>query len=140
MRMLTVHQPWGWAIMIGGKDVENRSWPTNYRGPLAIHTSQTYDATCPRSNVLMETILRFGIGQPAELWPKNSPQGHVLGVVDLVDCRRDSNSPWAEPGAWHLVLANPRRLPNPIARSGRQKLWTPDPKLARALSELEATS
>jgi ASCH domain len=29
---LSVRQPWAWAIVSGYKDVENRSWPTNYRG------------------------------------------------------------------------------------------------------------
>ena len=25
-RALTVHAPWAWAIIHGGKDIENRSW------------------------------------------------------------------------------------------------------------------
>ena len=31
--------PWAWATIYGGKDVENRSWRTAYRGPLLIHAS-----------------------------------------------------------------------------------------------------
>jgi hypothetical protein len=37
MRALTVQQPWAWAIVHGGKDVENRTQAWGYRGPLAIH-------------------------------------------------------------------------------------------------------
>jgi hypothetical protein len=27
VRVLTVRQPWAWAIIHGGKDAENRNWP-----------------------------------------------------------------------------------------------------------------
>ena len=39
MRALTVQQPWAWAIVHGGKDVENRTrnLAGSYRGPVAIH-------------------------------------------------------------------------------------------------------
>jgi hypothetical protein len=40
---LSVRQPWAWAIVSGYKDVENRSWPTNYRGTLFIHAGQRLD-------------------------------------------------------------------------------------------------
>jgi hypothetical protein len=33
-------------------------------------------------------------------------------------------SMWAQLGAWHLVLANPRPLANPIPYRGRLGLWT----------------
>lgn len=36
MRILSVRQPWAWALVDGWKDVENRSWRTAYRGPIAI--------------------------------------------------------------------------------------------------------
>lgn len=37
MYALTIKQPWASAIMAGLKRVENRTWRTDYRGPLAIH-------------------------------------------------------------------------------------------------------
>ena len=37
MKCLTVQQPWAWMILHAGKRIENRSWPTKYRGPLLIH-------------------------------------------------------------------------------------------------------
>ena len=36
-RALTIRQPWAFAVVHGGKRIENRSKPTRYRGPLAIH-------------------------------------------------------------------------------------------------------
>lgn len=43
MRAITVRQPWAWAIARGGKDIENRSWGTSYRGLLAIHAGVRWD-------------------------------------------------------------------------------------------------
>lgn len=41
MKALTVKNPWAWSIINAGKDVENRSKPTNYRGQLYIHAAKT---------------------------------------------------------------------------------------------------
>ena len=43
MKALSVRQPWAWAIIHAGKDVENRTWGTRYHGPLLIHASKNYD-------------------------------------------------------------------------------------------------
>ena len=40
MKVLSVRQPWAWAIIHGGKDVENRNWYTSFRGTLAIHAER----------------------------------------------------------------------------------------------------
>lgn len=37
MKALTLTQPWATLVAIGAKRIETRSWPTKYRGPLAIH-------------------------------------------------------------------------------------------------------
>jgi ASCH domain len=41
MRTLSLRQPWAWLVVNGYKDIENRSWRTNHRGPLVIHASST---------------------------------------------------------------------------------------------------
>lgn len=44
LRILTVRQPWAWAIIHGGKDVENRVRSLGpYRGVVAIHAGLTDD-------------------------------------------------------------------------------------------------
>lgn len=30
---ISIRQPWAWLILNAGKDIENRDWPTNFRGP-----------------------------------------------------------------------------------------------------------
>ncbi len=39
MKALTLHQPWASLIAWGDKEIETRSWSTNYRGPIAIHSA-----------------------------------------------------------------------------------------------------
>lgn len=41
-KALTVKQPWAWAIVRGGKDVENRSQRTKHRGRIFIHSSAAH--------------------------------------------------------------------------------------------------
>ena len=43
MKVLSVKQPWASLLLEYGKDAENRSWTTEYRGPLIIHASQSSD-------------------------------------------------------------------------------------------------
>jgi len=133
MRALTVRQPWAWAIVYGGKDVENRSRNIagSYRGPVAIHAAtsaakwsdyKTAAALLGRSAVDLSNALRASDGALIDA-------GCVIGVVDLVRVHRSGAimcapcSPWAEPDAWHLVLANPRPLAHPIPWRGALGLW-----------------
>lgn len=30
--ILSIRQPWAWLIVNGYKDIENRTWPTHFRG------------------------------------------------------------------------------------------------------------
>ena len=43
MKVLSIRQPWAWAIVAGFKPVENRTWKTGYRGPLLIHAGLRED-------------------------------------------------------------------------------------------------
>jgi hypothetical protein len=40
VKALTIFQPFAAMIATGAKFVENRSWETRYRGPLAIHAGK----------------------------------------------------------------------------------------------------
>jgi hypothetical protein len=39
MRCITIYQPWASLLACGAKKYETRSWPTKYRGPIAIHAA-----------------------------------------------------------------------------------------------------
>ncbi len=122
MKCLSVWQPWAWLIIHapapnGPKDVENRTWYTDYRGPLLICASQRRDwkeywraDRCARER---------GITLPG--WYALS-YGNAIGIIDLVDCVRNYPSKWAEPDLWHWILANPRSV-KPFFVRGYQKLF-----------------
>ncbi|MSZ76796.1 MAG: ASCH domain-containing protein [Actinobacteria bacterium] len=151
MKALTVQQPWAWAIIHGGKSVENRTQAWSYRGLLAIHAGARLSQ---RGLVEVDWRSRWTMPTGEDL-----VRGAIIGVVDLVDahvaevehfgghhvetacCR----SPWAETSyvehggrTWrdlvHLVLENPRPLDVPIPCKGRLGLWTPP---ADVLDELQ---
>lgn len=118
MKAITIKQPWAWAIVFADKDVENRSWSTNYRGPLLIHAGAKYraDASLPK-------------GRQAP--PRDELDfSAILGVVDLVDVVAGSRSPWFT-GQYGFVLENPRALSKPIPCKGKLGLWTPTPAQVR---------
>lgn len=40
---LSIRQPWAWLIVNNHKPVENRSWPTSFRGRFLVHAGKTRD-------------------------------------------------------------------------------------------------
>lgn len=38
MIALSIRQPWAWHILHSGKDIENRDWPTKFRGRVLAET------------------------------------------------------------------------------------------------------
>jgi len=85
MRGLTVRQPWAWAIIYGGKDVENRSRSLGpYRGPVAIHAGL---APFEQHNMASRALRSaHGSEVSAEIL-----FGAIIGVVDLVDVHLDGD-------------------------------------------------
>lgn len=112
MKALTVRQPWASLIIAGRKDVENRTWCTDHRGRLAIHAGLHIDPDGVRAHPRLAREL------DVERW-----RGFVLGTVTLVGCVDDSNSRWADPGAWHWLLCNPRHYSRPVPAKGKLGLW-----------------
>jgi hypothetical protein len=43
MKFISIRQPWALLIVIGTKDVENRTWPTRSREPVLIYASRLPD-------------------------------------------------------------------------------------------------
>ena len=118
MRALTVKQPWAWAIIHAGKDVENRTWSTDYRGLLVIHAGVS--ATRAYYAWAQGWMAAIGIEAPDS---DEQLRGCVIGTVELVDCVRDSGRRWGMPDCWHWVLDNPRPCEPRFVR-GSLGLWT----------------
>jgi hypothetical protein len=118
MYAISVHQPWAWAILHAGKNVENRTWRTRHRGPLLIHAAKNRETYSTQNSTRWEE--RFGIGLPS--W-EELPKGAIVGVVDVVGCVRESTSQWADSGYWYWLLANPRPFDEAIHYRGAQLLF-----------------
>lgn len=126
IKALTVRQPWAHAIVHLGKDVENRSWRTHYRGPLLIHAAARQERN--GRELLSECINKT----PSERAMGGLPTGCIIGLVDLVDCVRNSKSKWAFARNWHWLLRAPRAV-GPLQCAGHLGLWTPPPEVLRSL-------
>lgn len=117
---LSVRQPWAWAIIHAGKDIENRGWKypnpgLNYRGPVCIHasTGMTRDEFDDAIEDIDYAATNVGkLPQAREL-----VRGAIIGTVDVIDLVRQSNSKWWC-GPVGLLLANPRAV-EPIPCKGQ---------------------
>ena len=112
MKALTICQPYAEMIALGEKTIENRNWPTSYRGPLAIHAG--------KSRAWMDP-------DDLKLYPDMS-FGFVVALAELVDCvqitrlpaHRADNEHANGPFCW--LLENVRRI-KPVPAKGAQGLW-----------------
>lgn len=89
---LSIRQPWAWLIVNGFKDIENRDWPTNFRGELLVHAGQTmarsyYDET-------VGELRLSGLCPPDMPAYEDLPRGGFVGWTRVVDCVTEHPSPW----------------------------------------------
>lgn len=120
MLALSIRQPWARLILVAGKDVENRDWPTRHRGRILIHAAQSMtrgeweDAITFSRAIISRTGRRHGDApctlRSLGLAPDDLQRGGIIGSVDLVDCATASDSPWFM-GRYGFVLRNPKPLP-----------------------------
>lgn len=94
--VLTVRQPWAYAIIHAGKDIENRSRTTHYRGRLLIHAGKAW---APQG---AQWLNRMGIPIPDDL-----PTGCIIGSVTVTGSTQNSSSPWAMPDSHHWQFTDP---------------------------------
>ena len=132
--VLSVRQPWAWALLHGGKTIENRTWSTRYRGRIWIHA-------CMRENrdEIEEAVRRVAQGwkcnsrRAFEHYREHDQRGAILGSVALTNCQRLDEvnpnnplhcSPWVGSMPWLWLVEDPEPR-EPWPTPGRQRLWTP---------------
>lgn len=84
-KVLSLKQPYAWLIANGYLLVDDRTWGTQYRGPLLIHASkglyeQYYDYIKSRTDIPLPTKDKL-------------EYGGVIGVANLVHCCRPGDLP-----------------------------------------------
>lgn len=122
MKVLTIREPWASLIINDYKKYEFKSWKTNYRGKILIHTSQKIEK---------EMLSRF------KDYNLNCVNGSIIGEAELTDCilvdeefnqnlRKTDNvvygkSNHVEKYAWKLE--NIKKYDEPIPMKGKLGLW-----------------
>lgn len=114
-RALSVRQPWAWAIIHAGKDIENRSWQSlkhmgDPLGRVALHASQ--GITQREYDEAAHFMGRAGVTCPPA---KTLARGAIIGAVTIAEIVNDHASPWFM-GPRGLLLRNPEICePIPVA-------------------------
>jgi hypothetical protein len=120
---LSLRQPWAYAVLHLGKDIENRPWRSRFRGRVILHASKTLDRTG------VQSLREAGLSVPDEL-----PLGAYVGEVTITDCRSlaDCSSRWAF-GPWCYLLEHPRAYSTPIPGRGQLGFYRLPEEVARLL-------
>ena len=103
---LSVRQPWAWLLMEGIKDVENRSWSTDYRGTVHLHASKTETGYEYKKAQNLIKVKQLEVTLPPL---EQLEVGGVIGTIDIIDCVPRHPSPWYIEGNYAFVMANPRK-------------------------------
>ncbi len=146
MKALSVCQPWAFLLVNGFKNVENRKWATQHRGPLLIHAGVCKSSSWKKSRFAQQAALEgvyarlraLGIAPP--VIPDDLEAGGIVGRVTLLDCVRRPegellpciqdhiralSSPWFEgPVGW--LVSDPAPLPF-VPLRGHLHLFDYDP-------------
>ena len=137
MKAITIKQPWASLIATGLKDIENRSWKTNYRGRVLIHAAAApvKEGLAALNNKQLFDLMK------RENWEaefENLPNGAIIGSVEIVDCVQNHPSKWAQEGVWNWVLANPELYAEPIIGvKGKLSFWEYDGELPQKPNAVE---
>jgi len=127
VKALSLLQPWASAIMLGYKQIETRSWRTDYRGRIAIHASKRFTKD---DWEFMQHEHSIG-----NLYPPGLPLGAIIGLATIVSCERteywrpliseleDSYGDYSN-GRWGWKLAEIEPFEKPIPCKGSLGLWT----------------
>lgn len=145
MKAISIKQPFASLIAYGIKDIENRTWKTNYRGKVYIHASAkqagSYDELL---NDLQK--IEFKEKYDRVTLRKQHHFSAIIGEVDIVDCVINHPSIWAEKSdnygrffrngvpayvgkkenkpIYNWVLANPILYEKPILNvKGKLSFW-----------------
>lgn len=106
-KALSILQPWAWLIVNGHKDIENRTWNTEFRGEFLVHAGKGFDADA--YDDMRSGALRLIV--PSYL-PKREhfERGGIVGQARIADCVIESPSRWFF-GPYGFVLADAKPLP-----------------------------
>lgn len=148
MKALTLTQPWATLVAIGAKRIETRSWPTNFRGQLAIHAAKGFPGSA--KDLCTSRVFCRALGWPeapnplTQEWLDDNarrmralPLGSVVATATMARCVeteliRGYVQPFTDqeeafgnydPGRFGFLLENVIQLAAPIPAKGALGLW-----------------
>jgi len=127
MKALTISQPFASLIANGEKFVENRTWPTNYRGPIAIHAGkgtqymsraemQSEGMPCGQVVATARLLACMPLESMRGVSRTQTIQRTALTIGEVIDHEHTE-------GPWCWILTNVVKLDEPIDATGAQGLW-----------------
>jgi len=137
VKAITLKRPWTWAILHGGKDIENRFWKPSQPLPfqLAIHVGLGFDP-------LADAYIYDQCGR----YPDSHSvfRGSIIAVVTvhhLIAPARNPVTKWHMPEQWGWMLKDLAILPEPVPCRGALSLWDiPADVLARIQEQLHGVA
>ena len=139
VKVISLQQPWAHLVVSldhegnAFKEVETRSWKTNYRGELYIHASNKFLFSnlelCHQDKFFKKSIPDVSVLE----------SGCIIGKVNLVDCvpvesldgkigKQERTFGDYSPGRFAWVLEQPQKFIVPIPAKGALSIWEFDLK------------
>lgn len=124
MKIITLKQPWATLVAEGIKNIEFRSWKTNYRGKILIHAGIGIDK---------EAMKKY------EYLGFEYPTGYIIAETEIIDCLylddelneyiiSQNNiaygSKYRTGYAW--ILSNTKKINSNIKIKGQLGIWNID--------------
>jgi hypothetical protein len=140
MKALSLWQPWASLMAVGAKKIETRSWPTSYRGLIAIHAAKKWDADLAEQTLEGRFFRALFHNEGGFTSLDQVPRGCFIAVGRLTHCISTSDHPKLipakdtneyhfgnyAPGRFMWVFDEIWKLSSPVYSRGYQQLWTPD--------------
>jgi len=135
MNAISLTQPWAQLVVLGAKRAETRSWPTTYRGEVAIHASKGFPGY---AETLCKQLAFKRALDEYHFVALTLPLGAIVGTIEITGCYRTEeagamgiydHSPEDQfgdfsPGRYFWTLTNPRMFATPKPCKGALKIWT----------------
>lgn len=122
--VVSLWNPWAWAIPNALKDIENRSWMPKWkgkdlRGEILIHAAKKKMNDKDWFELQVYFDNKFNVDLPdIELLDF----GGIVGKATIIDCVTESSSPWFERGLKGWVLKDQKPLEF-ISLRGQQRIF-----------------
>ncbi len=127
MKALTISQPFASLIASGEKWVENRTWETRYRGPLAIHAGKGTQYLTRRdldgypAGAVVAVAQLVGCANLWD-WSGYTPSDDELFPNTKTRLKAFLDHEHTE-GPWCWILEDVTPVQPPVLATGRQGLW-----------------